>query len=49
MWTGTLRVAGSVWHGAYGKPYTAHGGKIWRKKGDEHPTRCDVYQKVGTK
>lgn len=49
MWTGTLRVAGSVWLGAYGKPYTVHGGTIWRKKGHEHPTKCDVYQKVGAK
>lgn len=48
-WTGTLRVAGSVWLGGYGKPYTVHGGTIWRRKGDEHPTRCDVYQKLGTK
>jgi hypothetical protein len=50
MWTGTLRVAGSMYSiKGYGHPITKTGDIIFRKKGSEHPTKCDVYQKVGTK
>lgn len=48
-WQKTFRVAGSytgsIGH-AYGGPLVAWGSTICRKKGDEFPDRCDVFQRA---
>jgi len=45
LWTGTFRVAGSVYSiKGYGQPFTKTGDLIFRKKGSQHPTKCDVFQ-----
>jgi hypothetical protein len=38
-------VAGSVYSiKGYGQPFTKTGDLIFRKKGSQHPTKCDVFQ-----
>jgi hypothetical protein len=45
-WTGTLRVAATVWvNGQLGKPYIVSGGTIWRTEAGL-PSGCDTFQKL---
>lgn len=48
-WRGVFRVAGSAYAGSihrHGEPIVVEGRLIFRKKGDQYPAKCDVFQPI---